>query len=515
MDSYPPQCGGLDLTNWSWDGNLASERASGTRWGEYVVVGTYDRDAQTFTLTRAARDVEPRDRRVGADVDLSTPCSPPASGWPPATESELSDAASRLQVRQTSGDPTATTRGVAVIDGFGGVWLSRNPFVLNVRVVGDVAAADAAIREFYDGPLCLVPSERTYAELVRIQNEVDAEWQDEMTGTSPDVITGQVQVWLFAPNPELERQLVDRYGDAVSVIVSGLAPIAPGEDPDPGPGSLPPTVPSLPSDTIDPDVLPPSDTIDAGLPLPRPPSTQDDRPGRDPVTDTTFSFSGTVDEEDEQGAHLCIGARPSIEPPPPCGGPLVGNWDWSAVEHATDGSRRSGGYTVVGTYDPEANTFMITETPTPPAPEEPDEDVPALLCPEPPGGWDEADPEQLVGFYERIHSLDGFAGLYGHQTFVYTVLTTGDVATMEADVRGFYDGPLCVGSAERSYAELERIRDEISTDVGSDVLSVGPDDVTNTVTVELLWPDPDIEAELEQRYGDAVRITDTALTPLD
>ena len=58
LDSYPPQCGGLDITNWDWRA-LASERANETRWGEYVVVGTYDREAATFTLTQPARDAAP------------------------------------------------------------------------------------------------------------------------------------------------------------------------------------------------------------------------------------------------------------------------------------------------------------------------------------------------------------------------------------------------------------------------------------------------------------------------
>lgn len=248
-ESYPPQCDGLDITNWTWQ-DLASERESGARWGEYVAVGTYDREAQTFTLTQPARDAERGDFGQRPDVDFSTPCDAPEGGWPAASESDLSDAAQRID--RFGGLPggaadTGATRPGSGIEGFGGLWLSREPFVLNVRVAGDLAAADAAIRELYDGPLCLVPSERTLAELQRIQDEMTENWPQEVSGMGVDVVAGQVRLDAFAPNPELERELAERYGDAVTVVVFGLIPIAPGEDLDPGPGTTPGTAGPAPA----------------------------------------------------------------------------------------------------------------------------------------------------------------------------------------------------------------------------------------------------------------------------
>lgn len=47
-DSNPPQCSGAEVLGWSWE-SVEHESASGTTWGEYTVVGTWD--GESFTLT--------------------------------------------------------------------------------------------------------------------------------------------------------------------------------------------------------------------------------------------------------------------------------------------------------------------------------------------------------------------------------------------------------------------------------------------------------------------------------
>ena len=42
MESYPPQCQGVPLDDWTWDGLDGSETSGETRWGSYAVYGTYD-----------------------------------------------------------------------------------------------------------------------------------------------------------------------------------------------------------------------------------------------------------------------------------------------------------------------------------------------------------------------------------------------------------------------------------------------------------------------------------------
>ncbi|QPE03403.1 hypothetical protein IT882_08310 [Microbacterium schleiferi] len=48
-ESFPPQCDGLTLVDWSWDGVDGYEESGETRWGTYAVFGTFDGDVFTVT----------------------------------------------------------------------------------------------------------------------------------------------------------------------------------------------------------------------------------------------------------------------------------------------------------------------------------------------------------------------------------------------------------------------------------------------------------------------------------
>lgn len=41
-ESYPPQCSGIPLDDWTWDGVDGSETSGDVTWGTYAVYGTYD-----------------------------------------------------------------------------------------------------------------------------------------------------------------------------------------------------------------------------------------------------------------------------------------------------------------------------------------------------------------------------------------------------------------------------------------------------------------------------------------
>ncbi|WP_404433033.1 hypothetical protein LG299_02005 [Microbacterium lacus] len=49
MESYPPQCSGVPITNWTWDDIDGSENSGEVTWGAYAVQGTYD--GESFTVT--------------------------------------------------------------------------------------------------------------------------------------------------------------------------------------------------------------------------------------------------------------------------------------------------------------------------------------------------------------------------------------------------------------------------------------------------------------------------------
>lgn len=49
-ESYPPQCSGIPVEGWTWDGVDGAESSGEVTWGAYAVTGTYDGD--TFTVTQ-------------------------------------------------------------------------------------------------------------------------------------------------------------------------------------------------------------------------------------------------------------------------------------------------------------------------------------------------------------------------------------------------------------------------------------------------------------------------------
>ena len=48
-ESYPPQCSGIPLEGWTWDGVEGAESSGDVTWGAYAVQGTYDGEAFTVT----------------------------------------------------------------------------------------------------------------------------------------------------------------------------------------------------------------------------------------------------------------------------------------------------------------------------------------------------------------------------------------------------------------------------------------------------------------------------------
>ena len=48
-ESYPPQCSGIPLAGWSWQGVDGSETSGDVQWGTYAVQGTYD--GETLAVT--------------------------------------------------------------------------------------------------------------------------------------------------------------------------------------------------------------------------------------------------------------------------------------------------------------------------------------------------------------------------------------------------------------------------------------------------------------------------------
>lgn len=48
-ESLPPQCSGIPLEGWTWEGVDGSESSGGAQWGAYAVQGTYDGETMSVT----------------------------------------------------------------------------------------------------------------------------------------------------------------------------------------------------------------------------------------------------------------------------------------------------------------------------------------------------------------------------------------------------------------------------------------------------------------------------------
>jgi hypothetical protein len=179
-ESYPPQCSGLPIEGWSWKDNPMHESASGTRWGSFALVGTFDGEAFTVTDATPAALYDPM--AEPDEPSLTTPCEEPDGGWkvldPSKTTPETMDAtfvaASALPDYASawmdqSINPASTSDDPAVQESE-----MNDPelTIINVVVTGDPAAAEAELRRTWGGMLCVSTAEVTEREMLAIQEDL-------------------------------------------------------------------------------------------------------------------------------------------------------------------------------------------------------------------------------------------------------------------------------------------------------------------------------------------------------
>lgn len=230
LDSYPPQCGGPRVVGWDWSQHRGDfDQSNGTRWGEFILVGTYD--GSSFTPTEVVPASAWHDDLPDAGRDFRSPCPEPEGGW-------------RVLDPATTTDATLeeTMRAASRLDDYAESWVDQtiNPLwdapdgpdtesgmndprrlVLNVRVTGDVAAAEAALRESWGGALCVSRAHHTDAELGRIQRALNDTPGMLSTGRGED----RVDLEVVHDDGSLQAALDERYGDGVARVTSALVPV--------------------------------------------------------------------------------------------------------------------------------------------------------------------------------------------------------------------------------------------------------------------------------------------------
>lgn len=232
-ESLPPQCGGPSIIGWDWaDHEGDFEEASGVRWGDFAVTGTFDGTSITPTEVVPFEEFEAPDwLEDEEDVERGTPCPEPEDGWkvidPALTNDETME---------------ATFRTAEQLDDYADSWVDQsiNPvygeeltmdvvdkmndptlLIVNVRVTGDPAVADALLREGWGGSLCVSTAMRTQAELMAIQDEVNELPGMSYSAPGDDVVElgvtyddGSIQAWADAT-----------YGEGVVVVTSALVDV--------------------------------------------------------------------------------------------------------------------------------------------------------------------------------------------------------------------------------------------------------------------------------------------------
>lgn len=230
MESFPPQCQGVPLSGWDWaDHEGAYEEAGPARWGDFTVTGTFD--GTTLTVTDAVPGAPGTGSGDVPEPDFSSPCPEPAGGWAddplPLFADEAVLAAARARADYAGGwvtqrDPRSAEEVDQLVADDPEAGLV--PPVVNIRVTGDPAAAEADLRPLWDGPLCVTAAERTEAELVEIQTEVTA--VDGVLGSGPDTLTGTLDVQVVHDDGTFQAELDERYGAGVVRVESALVPVS-------------------------------------------------------------------------------------------------------------------------------------------------------------------------------------------------------------------------------------------------------------------------------------------------
>jgi hypothetical protein len=212
-ESFPPQCDGLDIVGWTWDGLEHSDRG-GVRWGNFEIIATFD----GTRLTLSEPPWPPSVRRPGPTPDFTTPCPAPVGGWRVVDAAKATDAALKEAAALADSAPDAA-----------GVWIDQNggtndprKLVLNARFAGDLAAHEARLRAVWGGALCVSSAARSTADLHRVRAELST--LPGLLYAGVDTLTNQVVAGVYVATDARQRELDARYGPGVVKLTGLLEP---------------------------------------------------------------------------------------------------------------------------------------------------------------------------------------------------------------------------------------------------------------------------------------------------
>jgi hypothetical protein len=225
-DSLPPQCGGIELRGWNWSNVSGEQHASGTTWGEYHVVGSFQ--GSSFSVSSASAGEPPSPDGIDP---FRSPCPEPVGGWVDEDPSRTSDddRLAAMHVAEDSPDHT-------------GVWIDNlhedagldgpSRYVLNATFTADLPRHERDLRAVWGGPLCVSASDLPFSELSRIQKALSDGGTDavglKMTWSNIDVMAGRVELGVVLVTPEMQAAVDEAYGVGTVRVVPAMTPVSEG-----------------------------------------------------------------------------------------------------------------------------------------------------------------------------------------------------------------------------------------------------------------------------------------------
>lgn len=177
LQSSPPICGDVPVTNWDWTAVPEAQTIGEVTWVDSVVVtGTYDGNSFTLTTSPHPPSAEDTARFTRAATSFAAPCPPPANGW----------AAEAAKVPDGSDAMAAVTAYVNSQPDYSGGWVDQSinhttdpakmndpqKLILVERFTGGLAAHEAALRAIWPGALCVTLGKYTTGEAQAIQDRI-------------------------------------------------------------------------------------------------------------------------------------------------------------------------------------------------------------------------------------------------------------------------------------------------------------------------------------------------------
>ena len=216
LESLPPQCGGMPITNWDWGAVDDEETANGTTWVSVYLRGTSD--GETFTLTRPPGRPRP-------------PHEDPSTFDPACTRPDVADATDGIAAWEMANEDDGGT--FSDIPGLVAIWVTDRPraqpkvFVANLVVRPGLAeATKARVRRHYRGPLCIVErDQRTAASLAADFARLDEVLTARFLTADVDERRGVIRVELAIVDERSQREVDEAFGEDVVVLSGQLVPV--------------------------------------------------------------------------------------------------------------------------------------------------------------------------------------------------------------------------------------------------------------------------------------------------